>query len=336
MITEPLDSPSADASVLDGETQVRSNFADPVFILAPPCTFSWALCAMLGQHPQMYALPELHLFSAETMAEWWNLCSRESYEMDHGLARTVADLYFGEQTDDTIVRARGWLRRRAHFTTGFLLEVLAQRLSPLIPIEKSPSIVSRREFLQRAFAMFPNARFLHLVSHPRGFGEWVMDRLRELDKAKPLAESHWLRHLASYPYPGSAVGSGLDPQKGWYVLHSGILDFLSSVPADQQRTLKGEDLVGDTSAAVLQIMTWLGVRADSEALDSMKHPELSPYAHYGPANARFGSDIFLVPGPVLHPAWLRPQKLEGPLSWREDGGAFLPEVKALAQRFGYE
>src|SRR5260370_19771740 len=83
-------------------TRVPSSAVQPVFILAPPCTFSWIICAMLGQHPQMYRLPELHLFSAETMAEWWDLCSRQSYEMDQGLMRTLAEVCFGAQTDYTI------------------------------------------------------------------------------------------------------------------------------------------------------------------------------------------------------------------------------------------
>src|SRR6516165_4971117 len=152
-----------------------SGAADPVFVLAPPCTFSWAVCAMLGQHPQMYGLPELHLFTAETMAGWLDLSAGESYAMDHGLLRAVAEIYFGAQTEQTITRARGWLRRRAHFTTGFLLETLADRVRPLIPVEKSPSVVYRLEFLQRAFAMFPQARFLHLLSHPRTYGESVME-----------------------------------------------------------------------------------------------------------------------------------------------------------------
>src|SRR5438874_389166 len=35
-----------------------SGFADPVFILALPGSFSSVVCAMLGQHPEMYGLPE--------------------------------------------------------------------------------------------------------------------------------------------------------------------------------------------------------------------------------------------------------------------------------------
>ena len=321
----------------DTGTQARTELAHPVFILAPPCTFSWALCAMLGEHPQMYALPELHLFSAETMEEWWDLCARESYEMDHGLARTVATLYFGEQTEDTIVRARGWLRRRAHFTTGFLLEEIARTLHPLIPIEKSPSLIYRTEFLQRALAMFPNARFLHLVSHPGAFAASVLEALSALEKRQPLPSTHWLRRLACYSDSGGSDSSDecLDPQRSWYALNNKIAEFLNSVPEEQRRTVRGEDLLDRSNAGFLQVVAWLGLRADSEALEQMRHPERSAYAGYGPQNARFGNDLFLVPGPMLPSSWSAPRSLDGPLAWRPDGGSFLPEVKELAQRFGY-
>jgi sulfotransferase family protein len=321
------------------EMRVNSSTADPVLLVAPPCTFSWIICAMLGQHPQMYGLPELHLFSAETMAEWLDLCSRESYDMDQGLMRTVAEICFGGQSDYTIARARGWVKRRAHFTTGFLLEGLAQRLNPLIPIEKSPSIVYRIEFMQRAFSMFPQARFLHLVSHPRTYCESVMGAIRGLEELQPLPRSHWLRHLASFPHRDAddvSRTSVLDPQGGWYALNMNIVDFLKSVPDDQKRTVRGEELLASSDGSIREIIFWLGLRTDSEALEAMKHPERSPYACYGPSSAPFGSDIFVLEGPLLPSDWLEPRRLEGQLSWSPDGQEFSPEVKQLAGQFGYE
>src|SRR5713226_5842329 len=103
---------------------------DPVFVLAPPRSFSSIIATMLGQHPQMYGLPELELFAAETIGEWWDLCSESTFPRAHGALREVAQLYYGEQTEETVKLARGWLRRRAHFTTGYFLEVLARKVHP--------------------------------------------------------------------------------------------------------------------------------------------------------------------------------------------------------------
>lgn len=317
----------------------RPQAAEPLFILAPPCTFSWAVCAMLGQHPEMYALPELHLFLAETVAGWLDLCSKESFDMDHGLVRAVAELYFGEQTDQAASRARGWLRRRGHFTTGLLLEVIADRLNPLVPVEKSPSLVYSSDLLRRALDMFPRARFLHLVSHPRCYGEAVMQAVRAAAKDQPLPPTHWLIELASYPHAvPHAVGKGdvLDPQTAWFALNTTIIDFLASVPDDQRHTVRGEDLLAETGRGLAAVAAWLGVRRDPEAVDAMRHPERSPYARPGPSSASFGSDIFLLDGPLIRPEWTQPRSLKGPLGWREDDREFLPEVKHLARQFGYD
>src|SRR5215469_4507088 len=109
--------------------------AQPLFLLAPPRSYTALTCAMLGQHPQMYDLPETHLFSAPTVAKWWEICSQSTFHMQDGLLRAVAQLYFAEQTDGAVKASAGWLRRRAHFTTGFLFEELAEKVRPLVLVE---------------------------------------------------------------------------------------------------------------------------------------------------------------------------------------------------------
>src|SRR5712692_735035 len=79
-----------------------------LIILGPPRSFTTVVSAMLGQHPQMYGLPEIHLFVAETMEEWWQQCANATFNMDHGLIRVVAQLFFGGQTEVSASRAAGW------------------------------------------------------------------------------------------------------------------------------------------------------------------------------------------------------------------------------------
>src|SRR5262249_46194462 len=47
--------------------QDRPQLPAPVFILCPIRSFSSVACAMLGQHPELYAFPELRLFNADTV-----------------------------------------------------------------------------------------------------------------------------------------------------------------------------------------------------------------------------------------------------------------------------
>ena len=40
-----------------------------VIMLGPPRSFTSVVSAMVGQHPQLYGLPEVHLFTTETVGE---------------------------------------------------------------------------------------------------------------------------------------------------------------------------------------------------------------------------------------------------------------------------
>jgi len=316
----------------------------PLMILAVPRSFSSVVAAMLGQHPQMYGLPEMELFGAETVAEWWKLCSGPAFPTRaHGTLRAIAQLFFGKQTAYTVKLAEGWLWRRSHFTTGFLLETLARRVHPAILVEKSTSNVYNAKFLQRAYRMFPQARFIHLVRHPRGHGESVMSFLKERNRLGPLPPSHWMLRLASFPPLPSEAGASasqgvadLDPQRGWYALNKNICDFLKSVPDDQKMWVRGEDLVSRPDESLQELAAWMVLRTDAEAIEEMKHPERSPYACFGPLGARFGNDRFFLKSPALRPDRAQPQSLEGSVRWREDGRGLLPEVVQLAKQFGYE
>ena len=210
--------------------------AAPIFILAPPRSFSTVVSAMLGQHPQMYGLPEIHLFGAETVAEWLHQCADATYPMSHGLLRVVAQIMYGGQTEHTVDRTRGWLARRSHLDVGLLYEILARQVYPLVLVDKSPSITYSLDSLQRAYRMFPNARFIHLTRHPRAQGRSVFKYIEERARHGPMKPSHWLFHLLSFPFhfPGETTASNApDPQRGWYILNCNICQFLEKVPTGQ-------------------------------------------------------------------------------------------------------
>src|SRR5262245_52195125 len=121
----------------------------PIFILAPPRCFTSITCAMLGQHPPMYGLPETHLFATESLAPRPPGTPQKAVRCRHGLIRAVAELYFGEQTEKSVRQAGGWLRRRLHVNTGLLFELLARRVCPRMPVEKSPDVVYQMNALER-------------------------------------------------------------------------------------------------------------------------------------------------------------------------------------------
>jgi hypothetical protein len=313
---------------------------DPVFILSPPLSFSAHFAAMLGQHPQMYPLPETHLFLADTLRDWWETCTKTSFNMSHGLVRAVAELVYKEQNELTVQLARAWLRRRLPFTSGYVLELLAEQVYPRALVEKSPSMIFHPESMQRAARMFPLARFIHLVGHPRRHCEAVVATIKEAVAHHPNRVPQWLRQLACFSAANadalSQEHTELDPQQAWIALNKNIGDFLEAVPETQKLRIRTEDILHDPDSVLASITEWLAIRSDAEAIEAMKHPERSPYARFGPEGARYGDDAAFLRSPSLPAARAVPDDLNAPFSWRDDGEGFSSESKALARQLGYE
>jgi hypothetical protein len=329
----------ASAAAAPDKTRAVQAFPHPVLILSAPRSFSSVVGAMLGQHPQMYGLPETNLFTTRTVGQWFLHCSRPGFAtMRHGLLRAVAELYYGEQTESAVKLATAWLKSRAHLATGCLFQVLAETVSPLVLLDKSPHIVGHLSCMQRAYTMFPHARFVHLVRHPRSQGESMLRFYEKRRAYGPIPASHWLNLLMTEPITPGEQREDLpfDPQRGWYILNARICAFLSSIPEEQQFRIRGEEVLTNPDEGLAKIASWLRLRTDAEAIEAMKHPERSPFACLGPLGARFGNDPMFLKHPALRPTRAAPQTLDGALSWRNTKQGFFPKVRQLAEQFGYE
>jgi hypothetical protein len=229
------------------------------------------------------------------------------------------------------------LRERSHWSTRYLMEQFAAEVHPKRLVEKSPSVVYQTKSLRRLLLLFPHARFIHLLRHPRGQCTSVMKRI-SIVQGRGIRVARWLIDLASFPvdHGGGSTVAQLDPQGGWYQLNFNIYEFLESIPKEQQLRVRGESLLGDPDRVLRDICEWMEIRGDPEAIEQMKHPEISPFARIGPKGAEFGNDPAFLQSPCLCMDRVEPQTLEGSLMWRSDGLGFSPKVKELARRFGYE
>jgi hypothetical protein len=295
-------------------------------------------------------LPETHVFGDETIDGWLSRSASVSYQMAHGLLRAVAQIVFGEQTTESVQQARGWLRRRSSHSCGLLFEELSWYVRPAALIDKSPSLVYDIHALERVRTYFPEARFLHLVRHPAGYGESVLKYLKVLSRPAYVPRERgdilgrapeWLRTLASFPYvspnrrEAEEADTSVDPQASWYVLNRNIVSFLDGLPDVLWMRIRGEELFADPCSHLTAIVEWIGEDVDEAVLEEMMHPERSPYARFGPPGARLGNDILFLQDPRFRPRQGVELTLDGPVSWLRDGRGFLPEVRELATTFGY-
>lgn len=314
-----------------------------VIMLSPPRSFSSVVSTMIGEHPDLYGFPELHIFVGDTMEEV------NAFEKAHnsrhtagppGLLRTIAQLHDGIQTNGTVFRAMGWLNERRSWTSKQMMDYLIERVAPKMGLEKSPPNAQKLKFMERAYASYPDARFLHLTRHPvstrSSWSEFVANKASRKD--------------------GGTEGR-MDRLVGWHLMHSNILKFTSSLPLGQSLRIKGEDILSEPDTYLPQIAEWLGIRTDPEAITAMKRPENSPYACVGPDAARGGNDPKFMRSPKFRGSRIKEPSLaaffekEIPQWFPEDGklaeacrrsglqiasdATIIEEISSLAHRLGY-
>jgi hypothetical protein len=277
---------------------------------------------MLGQHPQLYGLPETHFFTCDSIDEWTTRYRRT--DRMQGAWRAIAQIIFGEQTVPTIRMARQWLQARSPVTTAEVLRLLGQRVGPKILVEKTPKAAGRLEDMQRMIREFPRARFLHLARHPYPQVKSLLERTSRLQQhreAKSLLEA--------------AQDLGGDPARFWLATHQAILRFLRDIPPEQQFCARSEDLLSAPDEHLQRITSWLGIRSDDDAIEAMKHPERSAFAKAGPPNALHGGDEKFFRNPVLRSHSGVTPPLDAPLPWCSDGAIFSERIRQLARTLGY-
>ena len=114
--------------------------ASPLFLLAPPRSYTSLMNAMIGQHPQTFGLPELNLFNVEQLKDLWRKVSDEIGDDSNrrqGLLRAVAEIYAGEQSVATINMAMHWAAARQEMPTGESTGSWWPRLTPLSLLRKA-------------------------------------------------------------------------------------------------------------------------------------------------------------------------------------------------------
>lgn len=264
----------------------------PLFILAPPRSFTSVTCAMIGAHPEMYGLPETNLFVRDTYREMLSLY-RARPPFQQGLLRAFAELTFGEQNDENIAVVKTWLEQQNETPTRNLFEDLAAFAAPRELVEKSPLHAYKIENLRRMRDACPEARYLHLTRHPRGTCESIVAQHRQWSGRVKKMKSRMGPSADTPPM----LQPTLTPERMWLEPHLTIVDFLEHVPEAQWMRLRGEDLLADPDRYLVEIADWLGISSGKHALAAMKHPETSPFARMGPPSARFGNDPSFLEAP---------------------------------------
>ncbi len=67
---------------------------EPLFIVAPPRSYTSVVGGMLGQHPQAYGLPEVNLSHGDTLGDMWDSVIVAANFGTAGILRLLAEIRY--------------------------------------------------------------------------------------------------------------------------------------------------------------------------------------------------------------------------------------------------
>ncbi|MFK7939324.1 MAG: sulfotransferase [Roseovarius sp.] len=261
-----------------------------MMMLSPPRSFSSLVSTMIGQHPQIYGFPELHLMVRETLGETirWER-KREQWLGPPGMLRTMAQLMYGGQTTQNVMEAANWLQDRLHWKSADVMDFIMDKAEEVegtpICLEKTPTLSFEPDALERVRQAWPDALYVHVTRHPVNLKKSIDEYIQNMPRMKEDEKPARLAHAMTV----------------WPVTQRNILDFCATLAPGQYLRIKGEDVLADAPRMMRQVAEWAGVRTDDEAVQAMLRPEESPYASLGPAGATWGNDVKFVSSPVFRP-----------------------------------
>ncbi len=292
----------------------------PLLVLCPGRSFSSVVCTAIGQHPEMYDVPEIYLGLAGSVGALLDMANEHGKKyLAYGLVRVIAQLHHHDQSEDSAQAAWAWLREHRGWTTGQVYHYIAERIAPRRLVDKSPTH-GRLENLERLQATFPDAYYLHLLRHPRTNGH-------------SLYQVHFKRLADWQPDQLPQLARRVEQQ--WLKVHRNIFHFTGRLPPGRTMRIQGEQLLANPDLYFSQIAEWLEIRTDRAAIEAMKHPEHSPYAQMGPPSAPYGNNQGFLEDPRLRIGLPFTGNLHDPLEWSEQGGCLSSETLALARQLGY-
>jgi len=328
---------------------------DPVFILSSPRSFTSVVAGMVGMHPELYAVPELHILEKDKLHELISFFMTERQEKKlHGLRRITSELLLGEQTLEGVHMADRWLERRMWMSTRDLYQQLIDMTGGLGFVDKSPSYSLSPETLERLNQSFPASKFIHLVRHPIGQGLSMakllpgvltsrsrLAEIRSKYREKLTSVPHlardlmWIREVNTEEGPQKEIE--IDFQYLWLRMQRRIMTFLEQVEADRKMTLRGEDFLKYPTETMVRISGFLNISWNASYEQEILHPERSPYACIGPQGAQFGNDVnYLINPTYKKREFTIPSFSERIIPWRTDEKEFEANVIELATELGYD
>jgi acyl carrier protein len=225
-----------------------------VFILCPSRSGSTLLRVILAGHPQLFAPPELHLLTYDTLKQRQHSLSDELNK--HLLSGTVEAIMRAK--DCSIGEAEQLMQTCVDqdLSSKQFYALLQEWIGDKLLVDKTPSYAYHPNILKRAETdFFAGAYYIHLLRHPfgmiRSFEDAKLDRLVPFMRSETFSRREYA-------------------EMAWLICQQNILEFLKDIPSNRQSQVKFEDLVANPQITAESICKFLGLDFYPEMLEPYK------------------------------------------------------------------
>lgn len=221
-----------------------------VFLLCPSRSGSTLLRVILAGNSQIFAPPELHLLSFDTLVNRHKALDNEGNR--HLLDGTIRAIMQAKKC--TVEEAEKIMKEceQKKLKCSDFYRLLQQWIYPEILVDKTPSNSYHINFLKSIENLFDSALYIHLTRHPYGMIKSFEDA--KMDELLPFMQSN--------DFSRREYG-----ELAWLVCHQNILTFLEDIPANRKLRIKFEDLVVIPETIIQQICSFVGVDFQSQMLN---------------------------------------------------------------------
>ncbi|NET48062.1 MAG: alpha/beta fold hydrolase, partial [Merismopedia sp. SIO2A8] len=315
--TSPLILPGLHSATSEVTLHQGDRLPPAIFILSSPRSGSTLLRVMLAGHSKLFAAPELHLLPFNRMAERQQQLGDS--HLSEGLERSLMDLNQWDR-DTSSAQVQDWLNQNAPISEVYAaLQATLQKAAgsgDRLLVDKSPTYAMHRPTLDRAEALFRNAKYIHLVRHPYSVMESFV-RMR-MDKLLGIPTSH--------PYQLA--------EQIWRQSNQNILDFAATIDGDRYHLIQYEDLVRDPSATLSHLCQFLCIDLEPSLLNPYEGDRMTDGVH--DTSLSLGDPNFLLHqriDPSLAEAW-KTIALPQPLAEKTEAIAHTLNYTLLGQADG--
>ncbi|MEC4982590.1 MAG: sulfotransferase [Oscillatoria sp. PMC 1068.18] len=234
------------------ETRKTQETKNPraVFLLSPPRSGSTLLRVMLAGNPQLFAPPELHLLSYNTLAQRQAaLGEGTNNHLLQGAIRAIVQLQKCSASEAEALMQELISKQT---TTKQFYQLLQKWVEPQILVDKTPTYAAHLDILRRAETDFEEPLYLHLLRHP--YGTIYSYTEAKLERITPIMNE-------------SSLSRQEVAELTWLVSHENIIEFLLDIPANRQMQVKFEDLVSYPETTVETICKFLGIDFNAGMLE---------------------------------------------------------------------